>query len=285
MRQQNSAMTKVRARANQAANRAVHNSWFPRLARFGYAAKGVVYLLAGALTARAAFGLGGAATDKNGALRTILSEPFGKIVLVAIAIGLIGYVLLRVVQATMDPEHKGHDAKGIALRVGYIISALVYTSLALAAFRLAIGVSGSSNGNQSQGLVVRVFSWPLGRWLVAIVGLAVIGAGLYQMYRAYTSDFSEHMMWNRMSATERRWATILGRVGLAARGIVQGLVGLFLVQAGWLSDPARVQESGGALQSLARPPLGLWTVGVVALGLAAYGVYMLAAARYSRIVT
>ena len=88
-----------------------------------------------------------------------------------------------------------------------------------------------------------------------------------------------------MSATERTWVVRLGRLGLAARGVVQCLVGLFLGQAALLFDPSKVQGTRGALESLGRPPFGLWTVGVVAAGLAAYGIYMLAAARYSRIVT
>jgi hypothetical protein len=285
MTQQDSVVGKTKAQAGQAARRAVNNTWFERLARGGYAAKGAVYLVAGALSARAAFGLGGATTDARGALQTILSEPFGKIALVLIGVGLIGYVLLRLVQAIMDPERKGRDAKGVALRVGYVISALVYGALALTALRLATGMGSSSGGNQLQDGVARVLGWPLGRWLVGLAGAIVIGGGAYQLYKAYSMDFSEHMMWNRMSATERQWIVVLGRVGLAARGIVQGLVGLFLVQAALLFDPSKAQGSGGALQSLARPPFGLWTVGVVAVGLAGYGIYMLAAARYSRIVT
>jgi len=130
-----------------------------------------------------------------------------------------------------------------------------------------------------------VFRLPLGRWLVGIAGLVVIGGGLYQIYKAYSADFSEHLRWNQMSATERRWAVDLGRLGLAARGIVQALIGLFLAQAALLFDPSKVQGPSGALQSLAHPPFGWWTVGFVAIGLAAYGAYMLAAARYSRIVT
>ena len=250
----------------------------------GYAAKGVVYLVVGALSARAAFGLGGATTDSRGALLTILSEPFGTLMLALIGIGLIGYVLLRLVQAFMDPEHKGSDAKGIALRIGYLISALVYAGLAWFALRLASGVGGT-NSDQSQGWIVRLFSLPLGRWLVGIAGLLVICGGLYQLYKAYSADFSEHLRWNEMSATERTWVVRLGRLGLAARGIVQCLVGLFLGQAALLFDPGKVQGTRGALESLARPPFGLWTVGVVAAGLAAYGIFMLAAARYSRIVT
>src|SRR3954452_12806547 len=89
----------VRQQVKQATRKAVDNPWFERLARFGYASKGVVYLIAGLLTARAAFGLGGQATDKNGALMTILAEPLGKFVLILIGVGLIGYVVLCFVQA------------------------------------------------------------------------------------------------------------------------------------------------------------------------------------------
>jgi len=274
----------VGQQVKQATQKAVDNPWFERLARFGYASKGVVYLIAGLFTARAAFGLGGQVTDKNGALLTILAEPFGKIVLAAIGIGLIGYILLRFAQALLDPEHKGADAKGVAQRVGYLLSGLFYVGLTVTSLRLASGLSANT-ADQSQGLVARVFEVPMGRWLVGIVGLVVIGSGFYQLYKAYSANFSEHFRWNGMSPTEQTWASGLGRFGLAARGIIQVLVGLFLAQAALLFDAGKVQSSGSALQSLAHPPFGLWTVGVVALGLAAYGVYMLAAAKYSRIVT
>lgn len=274
----------VRQQVKQATRKAVDNPWFERLAHFGYASKGVVYLIAGLLTVRAAFGLGGQATDKNGALMTILAEPFGKFVLAVIGIGLLGYILLRFVQALLDPEHKGTDAKGIAQRAGYLLSGLFYVGLALTSVRLAAGLS-TNTGDQSQSLVARVFDAPLGRWLVGIAGLIVIGGGLYQLYKAYSANFSEHFRWNTMSPAERTWASWLGRVGLAARGIVQALVGLFMVQAALLFDTNKVQSSGSALQALAHQPFGLWMVGVIALGLAAYGIYMLAAARYSRIIT
>ena len=268
----------------QNAQQVAEHPWFKTLARFGYAAKGSVYLIAGVLSARAAFGLGGATTDKQGALRTLLSEPFGRILLILIGIGLIGYVLFRLTQAAMDPEQKGGDAKGVAARLVYVVSAIIYAVLAFSAFRLAIGV-GSAEGNQGQDWISRMFQVPLGRWLVGLAGLIVIGSGFYQLYKAYKTDFSEHMRWNEMSATEHTWIVRLGRLGLAARGIVQLLIGWFLTQAALTFDPGKVQGTEGALNTLAQPPFGSWMLGVVALGLAAYGVYMLAVARYSRIVT
>src|SRR5512138_2215909 len=156
----------VKRQAEQTARKAVAHPWFERLARLGYASKGVVYLLAGLFTARAAFGLGGgAAADKNGVLLKILAEPFGKFVLAVIGIGLIGYILLRFAQALLDPEHKGTHAKGIAQRVGYLLSGLFYVGLALTSLRLAAGLSANT-ADQSQSLVARVFEAPLGRWLI-----------------------------------------------------------------------------------------------------------------------
>ncbi len=102
----------VKQQLEQGARGATRSPWFERLARFGYAAKGVVYLISGLLSARAAFGLGGTTTDSQGVLVTMLSEPLGKLMLVLIGIGLIGYVLLRLAQAFLDPERKGGDAKG-----------------------------------------------------------------------------------------------------------------------------------------------------------------------------
>jgi hypothetical protein len=270
----------------QGTQRVTDSPWFERFARFGYAAKGVVYLVAGALSLRAAFGLGGAPTDSRGALQQIVTEPFGKVMLILIGVGLIGYVLLRLVQAVMDPEHKGRDAQGIATRTGYLISAAVYAGLAWTAVQLAYGTGGTgTSGTQSQSWVSQLFALPFGHWLIGIVGLAVIGGGLYQLYQAYRTNFSERFNWSQMNTQERLWAVRLGRLGLAARGVVQGVVGIFLVQAALLVDPRKVQGADGALQMLAQPPFGLWAVAVVAAGLAAYGIYMLAAARYARIVT
>jgi hypothetical protein len=284
MAQRNSVSGGVKRPITQGVRRATGSPWFERFARFGYAAKGVVYVVAGGLSARAAFGLGGATTDSRGALQKILTEPFGKLMLALIGVGLIGYVLFRLVQAFMDPERKGSDTKGLLMRGGYLLSGLVYASLAWTALRLA-SATGGAGGNQTQSWVARLLALPLGRWLIGIAGLVVIGVGLYQLYNAYRMDFSEHFKWNEMNATERTWTVRLGRFGLAAHGIVQGLIGLFLIQAARLFDSSKAQDASGALQSLAQPPFGLWAVAVVAVGLAAYGVYMLAAARYSRIVT
>jgi hypothetical protein len=195
-------------------------------------------------------------------------------------------VLWRFVEAIKDPEHKNHDdAKGWARRVGAGISGLIYASLAFSAIGLIMGSGNSGSGSSSQqDWTARVLSQPFGQWLVGLVGAFIIGLGFYQMYKAYKAKFRKEMKLREMSPTEETWATRIGRFGIAARGIVFVIIGFFLLQAARQSDPNQVRGLDGALQALAQQPYGPWLLGIVALGLLAYGIYMGVQARYARII-
>ena len=257
-------------------------SWVVALARCGYAAKGIVYLLIGVLALQAALGPGGKTTDSTGALHTIAGQPFGKILLGLVGIGLCGYALWRLVQAALDPENKGTDAKGIATRIGYVFSGLAYGALALTAFHIISGSTGG-NGSSRQDWTAQLMAAPLGRWLVGLVGLGFFGAALYAFYVAYSAKFRDKLKLGEMSSTEETWITRLGRFGYAARGVVFAITGWFFIRAALNANPSETGGLDKALQTLAHQPYGLWLLGLVALGVAAYGIYVLAQARYRRI--
>lgn len=258
--------------------------WVERLARFGFAAKGVVYVVIGLLAVLAAIGKGGETTDANGALQAIALQPFGQILLSAIGIGLFGYVLWRFVQALFDPENHGTDAKGLAQRLGFAISGAIYLGLAWTAIQLVINAAHSSGGgNATQDWTARILAQPFGQWLVGLGGALMIGLGFYQFYQAYKAKFRRELKWHEMSANEKTWATRLGRLGISARGVVYALIGVFLIQAARQSNPNEARGVDGALQSLAQQPYGKWLLLIVALGFVAYGVYMGVEARYRRI--
>jgi hypothetical protein len=261
------------------------SEWIERLARFGFAAKGFVYVVVGFLAAQAAFGTGGQTTDTQGALQAIVTQPFGRILLALVAIGLIGYVLWRLVEAVLDPEGNGTDAKGLVKRLGSGINALVYAGIAFSAIKLAAGAGGggSSGDSSTQDWTARILSQPFGQWLVGLGGLLVIGLGFYYFYRAYKANFRKELKLREMSDTEQTWATRIGRVGHASRGVVFTLIGLFLIQAARQSDASEAVGLGGALGILAQQPYGPIVLGVVAIGLIAYGIYMGVEARYRRI--
>lgn len=259
--------------------------WITLLARFGYAAKGIVYITIGVLAAYAAFTTGGKMTDPRGALEEILFQPYGKYLLGAVAVGLAGYALWRFVQAVKDTENKGSGAKGIAIRLGYAAIAIIYIGLALSAVRMILGSGGESTGDStSQEWTATLLAQPFGQWLVGAVGLGFVAAALSHFYKAYTAKFREKLMTGQMGEKAQSFALRSGQFGLAARGVVFGLIGAFLIQAALHSNAGEARGLSGALAALGQQTYGQLLLGVVALGLVAYGFYMLVLARYRRII-
>jgi hypothetical protein len=124
---------------------------------------------------------------------------------------------------------------------------------------------------------------PFGRWLGVVAGAVIVGTGLYQLHKAYRADCRDELKSGEMGARENKWASRIGRIGYAARGVVFGVIGVFLAQAALQTDPDEARGLGGALETLARQPFGPYVLGAVALGLVAYGVFMFVMARYRRI--
>lgn len=268
------------------AKRAVRGAapWIQRLARIGFAAKGLVYLIIGALALDAALGRGGQATDSEGALLTILRQPYGWVLLVVVAIGLAGYAIWRFVQASLDPESMGGDSKRVGERVGYAISGVIHAGLALEAGRMASGFGAARSGDSGpQDWTALVLAQPLGRWVVAAVGLGILAFGLLELVRAYRTDLPKQLDLSRLGHSARVWVVRLGRMGMAARGVVFAVIGGFLIRAALAYDSSQARGLGGALQSLHEQAHGPWLLGLVAIGLIAFGMFELVQARYRRI--
>jgi hypothetical protein len=270
----------VECHAERAAKKA--GPWVERLARVGYVAYGVVYVLVGMLALQAAFGGGGGATGQEGALRSVLVAPLGRVLLCLISLGLLAYAAWRLYQGIMDPEDEGRDAKGVVKRVDHGLNGLFHAVLAFSAGQLALGSGGGGDGSPDDWTAT-LMSQPLGRPLVVAAGAVILGAGLYQFYKAYRADFRDELESHEMSLRQKRWTTRAGRLGYAARGAVFCLIGVFLVQAALQADPQEARGLGGALETLARQSFGPYLLGAVAAGLVAYGAFMFVMARYRRI--
>jgi hypothetical protein len=255
--------------------------WIEILARVGYIAKAGLYATIGFLAARAALGQdGGRATDTRGALHAVLDAPFGRQLLLVIAGGLAGYALWRLVEAITDPERRGTGAKALAIRAGNAARGLAHGALALAAIRLGTGRGDGGSGGPD-GWTARVFALPAGEALVWIGAGAVAGYGAYQLYRAWQAKLGRRLALTRVSAHTGSVLVTVCRFGLAARGAVFLLIGVFLGQAAARHDP---HQAGGVRESLlALAGISRWALGVAGLGLMAYGVYQLVEARYRRI--
>jgi hypothetical protein len=200
--------------------------WTERIARLGFAAKGAVYMMIGALAILAASRNGGETTDTKGAVARIGEQPFGQVMLALIAIGLFGYALWRFLQAVVDTDGRGTDMKGIAMRVGGLISGVIHVGLAVFAFRLLLGNGSSGDGGESQQYwTAQVMAQPFGRWLIAAVGAAIVAVGFGQFVSAQRHKFIEHLRTGEMSASQRKWVKRAGEWGFSARGVVFAIVG------------------------------------------------------------
>lgn len=252
---------------------------FEWLARAGFVARGLIYGIIGVLAVKLAVGAGGKTTNQQGALETIARQPFGKVLLILVAIGLGGYALWRLIHALLG--HGPEDSDSTFDRVAALGSGIVYAGLCAVAVEILFGAGGSSGS--AQKTTAGVFGWPAGTWLVGIAGAVLIGIGLYQGYRGLSKDFLEDSKTEQMSARVRRWIEWIGTFGHLARMVVFGLVGVFLIKAALDFNPGNAVGLDGALAKLAQQAYGPILLGLVAAGLVAFGLYSLSDARYRRI--
>jgi hypothetical protein len=255
--------------------------WIERLARVGYAAKALLYITVGYLASQTALGPGGKVTDTQGALREVHDVSYGRALLFVVALGLLGYGLWRVVEAVMDPERRGTDWKGLAVRAGFLVRGLFHGVLALTAFRFALQERTGAARDQAREWTARAFDLPAGELLVSLAAAYVAGYGAYQFYRAWSPKMQRHLHLSELPQEISRWVLAVSRFGIAARGVIFCFTGFFLIRAVLRHDAA---EAGGLRESLrALAALGRWPFIAVAFGLVAYGLYELVNARYRRI--
>ena len=255
------------------------SSGFEWLARAGFVVRGLIYGIIGILAIKLALGAGGKTTNQQGALETIARQPFGKVLLILVAIGLAGYALWRLLRALLG--HGPEDSDSTFERVAAFASGIVYAGLCAIAVEILLG-SGGSSGNANK-TTAGVFGWPAGTWLVGIAGAVLVGVGLYQGYRGLSKDFLKDSKTEQMSPQVRRWIEWIGTFGHLARMVVFCLVGAFLINAAIDYNPNKAVGLDGALAKIADASYGPFLLGIVAAGLIAFGVYSLTDARYRRI--
>jgi hypothetical protein len=257
--------------------------WIEGLGRAGLVAKGASYALVGFLALELALGRGGRATSRQGALATIASHGWGKVLLVALALGFAAYALWRFAE-TIWPEGDDSFLKRTGKRFGALGRGLIYAGLTYSAFRIAFGSgSGQSQNAKAHQATATALSWPYGTWIVGIAGGCLLAAGLYNAYRALTKKFTKRWNVTRMGEAPRRWGERTGVAGLLARGVVFGLIGAFVIKAALEYDPKEAIGLDGALQKLAGEAYGTWLLGLTAAGLLAYAIFCFVEARYRRV--
>lgn len=264
--------------ARQAVRKA--SPWIVRMGRFGLLAKGVVYLILGSLALQAAIHRGHV-TDKEGVLLTVLRQPFGTLLLGLLAGGLLAYMIWRIVQALLNPEREPQHVKGWSKRIFRFGSGLVYGGLGLAAVKLLAGTR--SDNRTPSDWTASLMAQPLGKWLVAAVGISIAGYGLVRIWKAWKGELKKQLVLDGYAARARAWILGTGRFGQAARGVVFAVIGTYAFFAGLHTNPHEAKGVAEALRTIAGAPYGPYLLAAVAVGLIAYGLFQFVEARYRRI--
>jgi hypothetical protein len=235
----------------------------------------------GLLAFQVALGKGGALASPQGAIAAIGKQPAGLILLWVILLGILSYSVWGLVRAVWDPLDKGSDMKGILARVGFFFSALGYAFLAYITYGYIRGASQSSNGSQTK-MLASVMAVPMGRWAIGLLGLIVVAVGLYNIYLGFKAGFEQQFQTFDLTPKEAKLASDIGRFGTAARGVVFALVGVLIFLAAYHANPSQPVGMDAALATLMKQPYGIWLLGIVAVGLIAFGFYSLLSALWFR---
>lgn len=276
----------VKIEGERSAREAAFSPLVETLTRIGFGARGLLYFVMGLIAVQVVLGGSGTTADKQGALAAIGAQPVGRVLLWIVLVGLVGYSLWGIIRALFDPLHVGKDWSGIVQRAGFLISAVSYGSLILPTYGLLTGggqrAQNGAQTAQTQSFVSSLMATSSGRWIVAFVGVVIIGVGLAHIYKGLSRRFDKQFQLYDLSYHRATWIRRLGRVGTAARGFVFGLVGAFLAVAAYQANPSQAQGINGALLKLLALPYGPWLLGVVAVGLIAFGIYSMTGALWIR---
>jgi hypothetical protein len=267
-------------RAERAAKEVAGSGPIKTLGRVGLVAYGVVHLLVAYLAVRLATG-SGAKADKTGALQTIAEQPAGRFLLWVLTAGLVALTVWQLAEASWGHQYRRPQRRRTLQRLVSLGEAAVAGVLAFSSFKVASGKAGKSKGEKT-AFVDKVFDWPAGELLVAVVGLGIVAVAAYLVYRGMARRFVDDLDLAGAEPHARDAAIRLGQVGWTALGVAYGIIGLLITYSAVTYDPAKATGMDTALKALAGQPYGTLLLLIVAAGLACFGIYCLFDARYRR---
>jgi hypothetical protein len=251
-------------------------------ARLGYASKAAIYAIVGLLAILTASNRGGRITDQTGALRVVFGQPFGRMLLVVLAIGLCGYAAWRLIDAFVDPDRHGTGVSGLVTRIGNAIRGSIYGAFGLDAIRLLRGSAGPP-GDPAETLTARLFDFPLGGVLVGVVGAVVAIYGVSEIVASFRGRDDPKVDWSAIGSDWRQTVRWISRFGVGVRGALIATLGVFFVRAALTHDPNEAAGSRESMLRLGGLVQGRWFLALLAAGLLAYAVDQAVHARYRRI--
>ncbi|KZY29824.1 hypothetical protein A3731_05545 [Roseovarius sp. HI0049] len=247
--------------------------WVVPVMRTGYGARGAVYLVVGTLALMAAI-FGGNAEGTTGALQQLKSQAWGVIALWGIGLGLLCFMVWRIIDAVMDLEAYGTGLKGVVARTGQFVTGVIHGALGVWAIALALGIGTGGQGSKSW--TAKLLATEYGPWIMGLAGAAVVGTGIYYFYKAYSEKYKSHL--KRTALMER--LDPAAKVGLVAHGVAVALIGGFLIYAAVTASPEQAGGLGKAFDTVRQVAFGRILLILLTAGLIAFAVFCFIEAVY-----
>ena len=258
-----------------------HSDTMRGAARVGLVAFGIVHLLIAWIALQVAWGDGGEASSE-GALHTVAKQPFGEGILWVCALGLWALSVWQVMTALWGHRAVFDDKHRAVKRLSALGRAIVYAAIGFTAARTASGSGGKSEDAKGEGLTARLLSEPAGRALVAAIGVAILAVAVAHVHRGVSGNFTHDLKGGATSGTSGSSVMFVGRTGYVGKGAAIGIVGALFGWAALSYDPDKAGGLDDALKTVRDQPYGPYLLSLVALGLAAFGLFCFAWARYVR---
>lgn len=265
--------------AHTHATRAKNSKSAQVLGRAGMVCYGVVHLLVAYLAVRVAFGDTAERADQKGAIQEVGSTGLGGILLWVLAVGLFAFGAWQLLLAAKGYQWVPKEGKRTRKRIGAVGRALIVIALGVTTVAYATGSGSSGSGDQQQTMTAKLLALPAGPFLVALVALIIIGYGIFTASKGFRKSFVRDLDLGDLPAGTQHWVRRLGVFGYIAKGVTFGIIGVLIGFAALNHDPKEAGGLDAALKTLAAQPFGTVLLCLVALGLAAYGVYCFAAAK------
>jgi hypothetical protein len=269
--------------APQPISGAVQEPLIETIARAGYAAKGIVYLIVGFLAAEAAVGAGGQLGGGKQGLGAMLAKGTpGAILVGLVGGGLLAFAAWNFIRAVFNNEHVPRNLKGYLKRFGWAFTGLIYIALGVWALHAAVSPSSDAH-DKTRDWVGTALQYTGGAIVAGGVGAYIAGYGVFQIVKSMRRSACRNLDLSRLGAWLRPVASKLCGFGVAARGVVAIIVGAFIVHAAWTLNKDNAGGPGDAMHSLLQWRFGWAVLAIVAVGLMAYGAFIFMKCAFKRI--
>jgi len=242
------------------------------LARFGFFARGVVYVVVGGLAARVAILQRGRTFGPAGALAKILEGWNGRLALWIVAAGLLAFVLFRAAQCLRTRSRLG--------RIGYAVGALGSLFLAVTAVRVLLRFHAGGDAETLREAGARLVAHSWGRGALELGGVIAVVTGALEALRAAVGKLPADFTAAIVARGQKKWTTVLARVGVLAHGAVVAVTGYSVFRAGLEGNPRGLSGTAAALRTIKGAENGPALFALAAAGLVAYGLSLLVLAAH-----